>query len=61
MARPPIAACGHEPMFVGERCGKCPDCCKCSPPDALVSINGRKAAEAIRTAMRLRQESQKPS
>lgn len=56
MPRPPIAACGHEPLYVCERCGDCGECCKCVPLGALVSINSRKAAEAIRTAYRLKQE-----
>lgn len=56
MPKPPIAACGCEPLYVCERCGKCASCDKCSPAPALVSINSRKAAEAIRTAIRLRQE-----
>lgn len=58
MPKPPIAACGHEPLYVCSRCGKCCDCDKCPPPmPELVSVNSRKAAEAIRTAMREREES----
>lgn len=61
MPRPPAAACGDDALYVCERCGKCIWHCICDPPGGLVSINSRKAAEAIRTAMREKQGPQKPA
>lgn len=59
MAKPPIAICGDNALFICERCAKCVDHCDCSPPGALVSVNGRAGHEAIRAAVRL-QKAQKP-
>lgn len=52
MPRPPLAACGDDSLYVCEVCGKCPTHDLCQPPPALVSINSRKAAEAIRRSIR---------
>jgi len=54
--KPPRAICCCDSLFVCERCASCVDHCKCEPPGALVSVNGRAGHEAIRTAIRLRQE-----
>lgn len=55
MPRPPAAACGDETLYVCEKCGRCTWHCSCEPAPPLVSINSRKAAEAIRTAIRAKQ------
>jgi hypothetical protein len=51
MPKPPLAACGHDVLYICAVCGECGDhCCSCSPPGTLVSISSVKAAEAIRRA-----------